>query len=136
MVASEAVPLAKTGGLADVVGALSRELVRLGHDVKLVLPRYQDFGDLVKDLKNTRDALDVICAMIGADFGTAAGFAAPFEEEYAKMSANLHKIVEAGQAVTDKNARESGERPAAEPLHNRNRQWEGLKNPQAGNLLP
>ena len=54
MVASEAVPLAKTGGLADVVGALSRELVRLGHDVKLVLPRYNDFGDLVKDLAEIR----------------------------------------------------------------------------------
>jgi len=54
MVASEAVPLAKTGGLADVVGALSRELVRLGHDVKLVLPRYKDFGDLVKDLTEIR----------------------------------------------------------------------------------
>jgi starch synthase len=50
MVASEAVPLAKTGGLADVVGALSRELARLGHNVRLVLPRYKDFGDMVKDL--------------------------------------------------------------------------------------
>src|SRR5207253_7951439 len=54
MVAGEAVPLAKTGGLADVVGALSQELVRLGHDVKLVLPRYKDFGDLIKDLAEIR----------------------------------------------------------------------------------
>src|SRR5688572_2229274 len=41
MVASEAVPFAKTGGLADVVGALPRALVGLGHDVDLVLPRYR-----------------------------------------------------------------------------------------------
>ena len=41
MVASEAVPFAKTGGLADVVGALPRALVRLGHTVDLVLPRYR-----------------------------------------------------------------------------------------------
>src|SRR5688500_15604974 len=41
MVASEAVPFAKTGGLADVVGALPRALVRLGHDVDVVLPRYR-----------------------------------------------------------------------------------------------
>ncbi len=39
-VASEAVPFAKTGGLADVAGALPRELARLGHDVRLVIPRY------------------------------------------------------------------------------------------------
>ena len=41
MVSSEAVPYAKTGGLADVAGALSLELARLGHDVILLLPRYR-----------------------------------------------------------------------------------------------
>jgi len=41
MVASEAVPFAKTGGLADVVGALPRALVGLGHDVDVVMPRYR-----------------------------------------------------------------------------------------------
>jgi starch synthase len=41
MVASEAVPFAKTGGLADVIGALPRALVRLGHDVDVVMPRYR-----------------------------------------------------------------------------------------------
>jgi len=40
LVASEAVPFAKTGGLADVVGALPQELLRLGHEVQLVIPRY------------------------------------------------------------------------------------------------
>ena len=38
--ASECVPFAKTGGLADVVGALPRELVKLGHDVTVYLPLY------------------------------------------------------------------------------------------------
>ena len=41
MVSSEAVPYAKTGGLADVVGALALELAKLGHDIILLLPRYQ-----------------------------------------------------------------------------------------------
>lgn len=41
MVASEAVPFAKTGGLADVVGSLSKELERLGHNLKVVLPYYR-----------------------------------------------------------------------------------------------
>src|SRR3954470_12481062 len=41
MVASEAHPYAKTGGLAEVVAALPNALVRLGHRVTLVLPRYR-----------------------------------------------------------------------------------------------
>jgi starch synthase len=39
--ASEAIPYAKTGGLADVAGALPQEFAKLGHDVILLLPRYQ-----------------------------------------------------------------------------------------------
>lgn len=40
MVSSEATPFAKSGGLADAVSALARALARLGHDVRIVLPRY------------------------------------------------------------------------------------------------
>jgi len=40
MAASEAVPFAKEGGLADVVGALPRFLAARGHDVRVVMPRY------------------------------------------------------------------------------------------------
>jgi starch synthase len=38
--ASEAVPFAKSGGLADVVGALPREIAKLGHEVSVYLPLY------------------------------------------------------------------------------------------------
>ena len=38
--ASEAVPFAKTGGLADVAGALPKALKERGHDVIVVMPRY------------------------------------------------------------------------------------------------
>jgi starch synthase len=40
MVTSEAVPYAKTGGLADVTGTLPKVLARLGHRVRVVMPRY------------------------------------------------------------------------------------------------
>lgn len=49
LVGSEAVPFAKTGGLADVLGALPPALARLGWDATLVLPKYRgvDAGTLV-----------------------------------------------------------------------------------------
>ncbi|MDR1239743.1 MAG: glycogen synthase [Treponema sp.] len=40
MVSSEAVPWAKTGGLADTVSSLSLALEKQGHEVKIVIPRY------------------------------------------------------------------------------------------------
>src|SRR5438876_9011056 len=39
--ASECVPFSKTGGLADVVGALPKALAGLGHQVSVYLPRYR-----------------------------------------------------------------------------------------------
>ena len=43
--ASEAIPYAKTGGLADVTGALPQEFAKLGHDVMLLLPRYRSVSE-------------------------------------------------------------------------------------------
>ncbi|MBV9616243.1 MAG: glycogen synthase [Ktedonobacteraceae bacterium] len=39
-VATEAVPFAKEGGVADVIGSLPKELAALGHDVRIFLPHY------------------------------------------------------------------------------------------------
>ena len=44
VIGSEAVPFAKTGGLADVMGALPPAIARLGWDVTVVLPRYRGVG--------------------------------------------------------------------------------------------
>lgn len=41
MAASEAVPFAKTGGLADVSTALAKALDQIGHDVTLIMPDYR-----------------------------------------------------------------------------------------------
>jgi starch synthase len=53
MVASEAAPFAKTGGLADVVGSLPAALKALGHEVAVLLPRYARV-----DLKTARRIYD------------------------------------------------------------------------------
>jgi starch synthase len=44
--ASECVPFAKTGGLADVVGALPQALAAKGHTVSVYLPRYRHIAEM------------------------------------------------------------------------------------------
>lgn len=50
-VASEMEPLAKVGGLADVVGTLPLELRGLGCDVRVVIPFYREVGESLRRLK-------------------------------------------------------------------------------------
>ncbi len=47
--ASEGVPFIKTGGLADVVGALPKELKRLNADVRVILPYYKSIPAEFRD---------------------------------------------------------------------------------------
>lgn len=47
--ASEAMPLVKTGGLADVVGALPKALAKMGVDVTVVLPKYKEIPKEITD---------------------------------------------------------------------------------------
>jgi len=60
MVSSEAVPWAKTGGLADMVSALSISLAKLGHEVKIVIPRYYSID---------RSALKMLPGAMGTPMG-------------------------------------------------------------------
>jgi len=46
---SEAVPFAKTGGLADVGGSLPAALAARGHEVKVILPLYEQVSDRWRD---------------------------------------------------------------------------------------
>jgi starch synthase len=65
MVASEVHPFAKTGGLADVLGALPRALVKLGHHVDVVMPRYRGvsvgspIGQITVTLGGQIDTVDI-----------------------------------------------------------------------------
>ncbi len=53
-VSSEAFPYAKTGGLADVAGALPKELAKLGCEVKLFIPKYYIIEDDKFNIKLNR----------------------------------------------------------------------------------
>src|SRR5688572_6446668 len=88
MVASEATPFAKTGGLADVVGALPRALSRLGHTVDVVIPRYRGVtaGEplgRVRVLLGARDADSMIFAYREGNVRTLfVDLPACFDREY------------------------------------------------------
>jgi starch synthase len=60
MVSSEAAPLAKTGGLADVVGSLPSALRSLGDETAVVIPRYASI-----DLKGARRVYDRLAVFLG-----------------------------------------------------------------------
>ena len=59
MAFSEVAPFAKTGGLADVAGALPSALAELGCDVRIVMPFYNRFIEKIADIKLTVENLPV-----------------------------------------------------------------------------
>jgi starch synthase len=59
LASSEVVPFAKTGGLADVAGALPKALAKLGHDVRVVLPRYRIVDPVKYQLRQVMASLSV-----------------------------------------------------------------------------
>jgi starch synthase len=58
-VASEVAPLAKTGGLADVAGALPRHLHDQGHDIRVVMPLYSSIGTAALEMLPVEGAQNV-----------------------------------------------------------------------------
>ena len=41
-VASEVSPYAKSGGLGDVMGSLPKELIKMGYDISVIMPKYRE----------------------------------------------------------------------------------------------
>jgi len=57
-VSSEVLPFAKTGGLADVSGALPQVIREMGHDIRIILPKYASVSERkfkIHDIKRLTD---------------------------------------------------------------------------------
>ncbi len=76
--AAEAVPFAKVGGLADVAGSLPRAIQALGHDVRLMIPRY---GTIRSDQFHMKKIGDPLTIPLG-----------PGEERVHLVSSNLDQV--------------------------------------------
>lgn len=69
LAASEVVPFSKSGGLADVAGALPKALRALGHDVRVVTPRYYTVDKEKYGLKPLEGSLGVLMGCMGEMWG-------------------------------------------------------------------
>jgi starch synthase len=72
-VASEVFPLIKTGGLADVVGALPAALAREGVEIRTVVPGYPAVMAKLADAETARDYADLFGGPARVLAGKAAG---------------------------------------------------------------
>jgi starch synthase len=67
--ASEVVPFAKTGGLADVAGALPLALERKGQEIIITMPFYKAIRNL-KNIKIEKIKDGIFCSIIGKNIKT------------------------------------------------------------------
>src|SRR6185437_15791607 len=82
-VASECVPFAKTGGLADVAGALPIALALRGHDVRVVLPRYR---------VTKKHAAERLPASLAVPIGLGEAWCGVYEAKFSRSEARVYML--------------------------------------------
>ena len=82
-VASEVVPFSKTGGLADVAGALPMALADRGHDVRVVVPRYR---------VSKRFPAERLPAPLAVPVGLGEAWCAVWEARFSRSSARVYLL--------------------------------------------
>ena len=89
--AAEAAPFVKTGGLADVVGALPKALAALGHDVRVVLPAH---GAIEAQVREGRGPIGVHGLTLRVPMGTGPVAAGVFESQLPRSGVPVYFVAE------------------------------------------
>ena len=84
MVAPEVSPIVKVGGLADVVGALSKVMVYRGHDVRIVIPKYAQ----LKHVENAKPFNHPLIVRLGGH----EAYARIWEDQLLDSTAKLYLV--------------------------------------------
>ncbi len=74
---AEVFPYAKTGGLADVAGSLPKAIRRLGHDIRIVMPRY---GFVDRERWGLREVIPSLAVPFGEGTETAVVYEAQLDD--------------------------------------------------------
>ncbi len=98
--------------------ALLSDLAAIETDLQAVRATAPDsqkalFAKLIKQLDETRSAVDLVGSMMSADFQAAASFIAPFEQSYQQMVDTLGQAVRTTRDATDAQAAASEDRARA-----------------------
>jgi starch synthase len=101
LVTSEALPLAKTGGLGDAVSGLARALREAQVDATILMPAYQSALDHASDLKEVAK----LPGLIGGDATVLSGWITEFEVPVLLLR-NDAMYVRDGSPYLDANGRE------------------------------
>ncbi|MFY7959748.1 MAG: methyl-accepting chemotaxis protein, partial [Elsteraceae bacterium] len=92
--------------------AVKKDLLALKS--KLPAAEQPKIAELIKSLEECRSAIDTVSGMISVDFNMAAGFIAPFEEQYVKMTGQLDQVVAAAnQRIETESAKRQAQATAA-----------------------